>query len=174
VVRRAASPALAFLAEQPRETALAELSKPYRAARFVADETGAQALVDSHFFAPLLGAAIDAPLKLLLGRHAVPAQGLGGAASRCRRAASSPTSRSPRTVCKRARRARARRQWRWAPNLISYLRALPPASSAATGAFGNYRWGSGTKTLLLGAEAGAHRHDAKSAEKTRPWRERAA
>jgi AraC family transcriptional regulator of adaptative response/methylated-DNA-[protein]-cysteine methyltransferase len=139
----------AFLIERERDAAFAELLLPYRAARFVADEAAARSLV-ARIFAPVTGVpAAEPKLRLLLAGTPfqlkvweallkVPAGALVTYAQIARQVC---TARASRAVGNAV-----------GANLISYLVPCHRVIRG-TGAFGNYRWGRGTKTLLLGAEA---------------------
>jgi AraC family transcriptional regulator of adaptative response/methylated-DNA-[protein]-cysteine methyltransferase len=139
---------LAFLAESERDAAFAELSVPYRAARFVADEPGARELV-ARIFAPISGGGSGTKLRLLLAGtpfqlkvwEALLKVPPGGLVTYRQIADQVCTARASRAVGNAV-----------GANLISYLVPCHRVIRG-TGAFGNYRWGRGTKTLLLGAEA---------------------
>jgi AraC family transcriptional regulator of adaptative response/methylated-DNA-[protein]-cysteine methyltransferase len=139
---------VAFLAEIEREAAFAELAAPYRAARFVADEGGARQLVE-RVFAALNGEAQGDALHLLLA--GTPFQLKVWEAL-----LKIPSGRlvTYEQIARKVGNARGSRAVGNAvgANLISYLVPCHRVIRG-TGAFGHYRWGRGTKTLLLGAEA---------------------
>ena len=139
---------LGFLAEEGREAMFSELSKPYRAATVIADEPGAEALL-ARIFVPLTGGEPGEPIHLLLA--GTPFQLKVWEALLKVPPGKLVTYRQiAREVCsERASRAVGGAV---GANLISYLVPCHRVIRA-TGAFGDYRWGIGTKTLLIGAEA---------------------
>jgi AraC family transcriptional regulator, regulatory protein of adaptative response / methylated-DNA-[protein]-cysteine methyltransferase len=139
---------LAFLVDSARDAAFAELSAPYRAARFLTDDAEAGRVLE-RIFAPLTGGAAAAPLRLLLA--GTPFQLKVWEALLKVPSGKLVTYRQiARTVCtERASRAVGNAV---GANLISYLVPCHRVIRT-TGAFGDYRWGRGTKTMLLGTEA---------------------
>jgi AraC family transcriptional regulator, regulatory protein of adaptative response / methylated-DNA-[protein]-cysteine methyltransferase len=144
---------LAFVNDTGEEAlALEELAAPYFAARFVADEAGAEALAARIFRAPNAAptSAMDAggPLKLFVAGTPfqikvweallrIPPAGLV-AYDDVAKAIGRPTA--SRAVGNAV-----------GANPISYL--IPcHRVIRRTGLFGHYRWGSGRKALLIGAE----------------------
>lgn len=139
---------LAFLADENGDAMLAELSAPYRAARFVRDEAGAQALLD-RIFAPLTGDKPGEPLRLLLAGTPFQLK-VWEALLKVPPGKLVTYGQIARHVCtERASRAVGSAV---GANLIAYLVPCHRVIRG-TGAFGEYRWGSGTKTMLIGAEA---------------------
>ena len=139
---------LAFLAERSREDAFAELAAPYRAARFVPDEAAARQYL-ARIFAPLTGGRSEETLHLLLAGTPFQLK-VWEALLKVPSGKLVTYEQIARNVCT-ARASRAVGNAVGA-NLISYLVPCHRVIRT-TGAFGNYRWGRGTKTLLLGAEA---------------------
>jgi len=138
---------LGFLAEASREQMFAELAKPYRAARFAADEAGAQAML-ARIFASLAGGAPE-PIHLLLAGTPFQLK-VWEALLKVPPGKLVTYQQIAKQVCtERASRAVGGAV---GANLISYLVPCHRVIRA-TGAFGDYRWGIGTKTLLIGAEA---------------------
>lgn len=139
---------LALLADENGDAMLAELSAPYRAARFVRDEAGAQALLD-RIFAPLTGGKSGEPLRLLLAGTPFQLK-VWEALLKVPPGKLVTYGQIARQVCtERASRAVGSAV---GANLIAYLVPCHRVIRA-TGAFGEYRWGSGTKRILIGAEA---------------------
>jgi len=139
---------LAFLVEAAREAVFSELAAPYRAARFVADAPAAQQMLQ-RIFAPLTGGTAAAPLRVLLAGTQFQLK-VWEALLKVPPGKLVSYEQIARTVCT-ARASRAVGNAVGA-NLISYLVPCHRVIRA-TGAFGDYRWGIGTKTLLIGAEA---------------------
>ena len=138
---------LGFLGEEGRESMFAELAKPYRAAHFTADEAGAQAVLD-RIFAPLTGGQPE-PIHLLLAGTPFQLK-VWEALLKVPPGKLVTYGQIARQVCtERASRAVGSAV---GANLIAYLVPCHRVIRA-TGAFGEYRWGSGTKRILIGAEA---------------------
>ena len=144
---------LAFVEPSTEGEALDELSAPYRAARFVEDGGQAEALA-ARIFAPITGKRVTeaGPLRLFLSGTPfqlkvweallrVPAGGLVAYDD----------------IAKRIKRPGAARAVGSAvgANLISYLIPCHRVIQRS-GYFGNYRWGAGTKRLILGVEGALH------------------
>jgi len=138
---------LGFLGEESRASMFAELAKPYRAARFTADEAGAQTLLD-RIFEPFNGGT-PTPIHLLLAGTQFQLK-VWEALLKVPPGKLVTYQQIARLVCsERASRAVGGAV---GANLISYLVPCHRVIRA-TGAFGDYRWGVGTKNLLIGAEA---------------------
>ncbi len=139
--------ALAFLAEIDRAAALADVAAPWSAARMVADDAGARAMID-RIFAPLGGEPVDQLRVLVAGTDfqvkvweallRIPAgalvtyEAVGRAVGKpgAARAVGNAVGANPVS---------------W---LIPCHRVI-----RQTAVIGHYRWGSGVKRLLIGAEA---------------------
>ena len=138
--------ALAFLTTIERESALADVAGPWSAARLVADDRGAEAMID-RIFAPMDGRPVDqlrvlvsgtdfqvkvweALLRIPLG-SLVTYEAIGRAIGKPRAARAIGNAVGANPV-----------SW-----LIPCHRVI-----RQTALIGHYRWGSGVKRLLIGAE----------------------
>ena len=144
---------LAFVDPAEEGEALDELSAPYRAATFVEDAGLAEAL-SARIFAPITGKRVSeaGPLRLFLSGTPfqlkvweallrVPPGGLV----------------AYEDIAKRIRQPSAARAVGGAvgANLISYLIPCHRVIQRS-GAFGNYRWGTDRKRLIIGVEGALH------------------
>jgi AraC family transcriptional regulator of adaptative response/methylated-DNA-[protein]-cysteine methyltransferase len=144
---------LAFVDPAEEGEALDELSAPYRAAAFVEDAGQAEALA-ARIFAPITGQRVSeaGPLRLFLSGTPfqlkvweallrVPAGGLVAYDD----------------IAKRIRQPSAARAVGGAvgANLIAYLIPCHRVIQRS-GAFGNYRWGTDRKRLMIGVEGALH------------------
>ena len=140
--------ALAFLAEIEREPALADVAAPWSAARLVADDSGAKRMID-RIFQPLDGRPVD-ELRVLVSGTDFQVK-VWEALLRIPQGALVTYEAIGRAIGKPGA-ARAIGNAVGA-NPVSWL--IPcHRVIRQTAVIGHYRWGSGTKRLLIGAEAG--------------------
>jgi AraC family transcriptional regulator of adaptative response/methylated-DNA-[protein]-cysteine methyltransferase len=144
---------LAFVEPAEEGEALDELSAPYRAANFVEDAGQAEALA-ARIFAPITGQRVSeaGPLRLFLS--GTPFQ-LKVWEALLRVPAGALVAYDD--IAKRIRQPSAARAVGGAvgANLIAYLIPCHRVIQRS-GAFGNYRWGTDRKRLMIGVEGALH------------------